>query len=57
MSNEILRDIWNGGRGLDLTQEQSAEEKDIFMLWKAVMNSWSRCSVRTIGSFWRNTGI
>lgn len=29
MSNEILRDIWNGGRGLDLTQEQSAEEKDI----------------------------
>ncbi|MDE6469773.1 MAG: hypothetical protein K2L19_01950 [Eubacterium sp.] len=28
-SNEILRDIWSGGRGLDLAQEQSAEEKDI----------------------------
>ena len=29
MFDEILRNIWDGGKGLDLTQEQSAQQKDI----------------------------
>lgn len=29
MSDQILRDIWDGGRGLDLTKEQSEVEREI----------------------------
>ncbi|MDE5984707.1 MAG: hypothetical protein K2H13_05580 [Eubacterium sp.] len=29
MSDEILKNIWDGGRGLDLTQEQTVREAEI----------------------------
>lgn len=35
MSDEILRNIWGGGTGLDLTKEESVQEKDILNAMKS----------------------